>query len=120
MYIISVLESDAIIKAVTSGKVTLDDLNKTRLKIADICQTKRINRVLIDDRAVTSIPSFEDIFQFASSFFESGIPPFIRIAHVINGKKLSDNEFLETVAVNRGTNVKTFKDIDKAVDWLKS
>ena len=76
--------------------------------------------VLVDDRAVTAIPSFEDLYQFGSTFLDSGFPLYIKIAHVVNTISLSDHEFLETVAVNRGANVKTFQNIDTALEWLTS
>lgn len=120
MYTINILEKDGIVKASTTDDVTATDMNETRQTISRICKEQRLTKVLVDDRAVTSIPSFEDLYQFGSTFLDSGFPLFIRIAHVVNGETLSDNEFLETVAVNRGANVKTFQDIDAAIEWLNS
>ena len=50
--------------------------------------------------------------------FQSGLPANIKVARVVNPAILSDSEFLENVAVNRGINVKTFQDRELALKWL--
>lgn len=118
MYTLNVLPGRRIVEAVTSGEVTAADMNQARHRIAEICRNERITKVLVDDRNVTNMPSFEDLFQFGSTFLDSGFPLYIKIAHVINAASMSDNEFLETVAVNRGANLKTFQNMDNAMNWL--
>ena len=119
MYTLNILEDSGIVEAVTSGKVTATDMHHSRQKIAELCKKENITKVLVDDRFITSLPSFEDLFQFGSTFLQSGFPLYIKIAHVVNAEMMADNEFLETVAVNRGANVKTFQNIDEAMAWLK-
>jgi hypothetical protein len=99
--------------------VDANNMNKSRLKIGKICKEQNFTKVLVDDRSATSLPSFEDLFQFGSTFLDSGFPLYIKIAHVVNSDQLPDNEFLETVAVNRGANIKTFQNMDEAKAWLK-
>ncbi len=118
MYTFNVLEEHGIVEAVTAGEVTAADMHKARQNITEICKKEHITKVLVDDRKVTNMPSFEDLFQFGSTFLNSGFPLYIKVAHVINAASVSDNEFLETVAVNRGANIKTFQNMDNAMDWL--
>jgi hypothetical protein len=119
MYTLNILEDSGIVEAVTSGNLTATDMHTTRQKIAELCKTENLTKVLVDDRTITSLPSFEDLFQFGATFLESGFPLYIKIAHVVNSEMMADNEFLETVAVNRGANIKTFQNLDEAKAWLK-
>ncbi len=119
MYTISIL-NDEIVKASTVGDLKATEMNVARRKIANLCKEHQINKVLVDDREVTSCPSFEDLYQFGVTFFDNGLPFYIKIAHVVNGAILSENEFLETVAVNRGANVKTFQNMEEAIEWLNN
>lgn len=118
MYTINILNDERIVKACTVGALKAGDMNDARRKIAALCKEHHINKVLVDDRAVTSCPSFEDLYQFGATFLDNGLPFYIKIAHVVNSATLSDNEFLETVAVNRGANVKTFQNMEDALQWL--
>ena len=119
MHSINILEDRGIIEVVTTGDLMLAEMEQERSKAGKIAKETGILRILVDDRGVTSVPSSVELYQFGATFWQSDLPPNVVVAHVVSPDVITEMEFLENVAVNRGTLVKTFIDIDKAFEWLE-
>jgi len=115
---INILEDYGIVEIVSTGEWSLAEMEKERQHIARILKQKGFSKVLVDDRAVTAMPPFEEIYQFGAGFWGADLPPNIKVARIVKREMMANSKFLENVAVNRGTNVKTFEDMDTARQWL--
>jgi hypothetical protein len=93
-------ESDGLVKEVNAMKLDPD-------------QTK----ILIDHRdAIIKFKTME-IFNLPQSYRQSELSQRFRVALVFK-QISSDEQFYETVCVNRGYKISVFTDYDKAMNWL--
>jgi hypothetical protein len=99
------------------GNMTADEINRARENFAEKARSTGCNRLLADTREAIADISTQENFAFASSHREY-IPPQFKIAVVVHEKHRDEVEFAEDVAVNRGTNLRAFMDIDTALQWL--
>ena len=120
MHTISTLDEWGVIEVISRGDLDLAEMELERTKVGKMMQKNGFRKILVDDRAITSLPSSVELYQFGSTFWQSELPAKVIVAHVVHKDVLSEMEFLENVAVNRGTNVKTFTDYDDAFTWLKA
>ena len=87
--------------------------------IAQQCKERGFNKLLIEEDLGTNLP-FVDMYNFASQVPElgfRGIKVAVADRHI---EQFDDNVFGETVAVNRGSLVRVFRDSDEAEKWLLS
>ena len=87
--------------------------------IAQECKDRGFKRILIEEDLGTNL-EFVDMYNFASQVPEMGfrgIKVAVSDRHIDH---LEDNLFGETVAVNRGTLVRVFSDVNEAEKWLLS
>ena len=77
-----------------------------------------MDRILVISRATGRIPTLEG-YEVAGHSEEFGWSRDYKLALVdLNEESLQDNLFAETVAVNRGFNVKVFDNVKEAEIWL--
>ena len=81
------------------------------------CKEHNVDRILIDTREATSNTSVLDVWTLAKKLTSSGLRA--RIA-VVNSPKddFDRGAFLELCAVNRGYDLKAFRDFEAAFTWL--
>lgn len=84
------------------------------------CKKKGINKVLMNGLKVTGNISTFDRFNIAKIYAHSLLGGNIKFSMVANTDIINPNSFFETVATNRGINVKVFIDLEKAKKWLLS
>jgi len=120
MHTINALDEWGVLEVVSTGDLELAEMELERSEVGEMMQKNGFRKILVDDTAITSLPSSVELYQFGSTFWQSALPAKIIIAHVVHKDVLSEMEFLENVAVNRGTNIKTFTDHDEAFNWLKT
>ena len=118
MHTIDILEEWGIIEVVSRGDLLLYEMEEERRKVGELRKKDGYYKILVDDRAITSLPSSVELYQFGSTFWQRGIADII-VAHVVHDKAVTEMAFLEDVAVNRGTTIKTFTDYNQAINWLK-
>jgi hypothetical protein len=85
---------------------------------ADVCREKEINRVLAISKVTGQLPTIAayDIAEPPGSF---GWSQRFKFAYVdLNEESRNENVFSETVAINRGYNVKLFDNEQDAKEWL--
>jgi len=73
--------------------------------------------VLVDGSAVTSYPSTWPVFEFGER--AAGLLRGMKIAIVVTLEARHLSSFFETVALNRGANVKLCDTLEAALAWLK-
>jgi hypothetical protein len=84
-----------------------------------------LRKVLVDIRQVKGNPSTMDRYAFSVALAEkfnkacrAGADPRTRFGFVGNEPMVEKDRFGETVAVNRGLNLKVMEDMDEALQWL--
>jgi hypothetical protein len=107
-------------------KVTGDNTPQTVLKylteVHNACSTHKCSDVLIEENLEGPSLEISDIYAVISERSKNVHPVVDRIAYVdVNGDHDSSRmKFAETVAVNRGVNVRIFADVREAANWLTS
>lgn len=99
---------------------------ETADKILALCEKHQAHKVLMDVRGLNGTPTTLERFTMATVFtakylkarLTHRIPP-CRFSVIGNHPIVDHNRFEETVAVNRGLPVRTFTDLEKALDWLE-
>lgn len=104
---------------IMSDKMTLDDHKQVREQAAVLLKEQGWNRLLVDARQIDAKMSLTDDYQFTESH-RSNLPVTIHLAVIYRPEEIERFRFIETVAVNRGQNMKIFTDADEAVAWLTS
>ena len=95
-------------------------------KILTSCEQHKIPKILMDVRGLSGNPNALERFSMATIFTAKyfiarlghRIPP-CRFAVIGSHPIVDPNHFEETVAVNRGLPVKTFTDLEEAMEWLE-
>jgi len=103
---------------VVEGKDSLETTRAFWTEVYNISKRKGYFRVLVEEHLEGQLTPAE-MFEVCQELPElmRGIP--LRIAHVdVVSEHLVDNELGETVAHNRGMEVKVFDNLDNALDWL--
>jgi hypothetical protein len=96
-------------------------------QILETCKTYQPTKLLIDLRAVKGDMTMLDRFNLGvmatAKYFSgklTGKIPYCRYAIIGNAPLIDPDRFAETVAVNRGLNVRVFTDWKETIDWLES
>ncbi len=96
------------------GAGTIEDWLTSRKQVVQLHDEHGVEQLLVDVRKQESAPSTLDIFDFGSDW-----PPRIRTAILVGEKTREDQEFLETVAFNRGKQMRVFDKEADALNWLR-
>lgn len=111
--------------ALSGGAVDMAQAKELFKRILDSSVEHRVSRVLIDCRGVSTGISTTARFEFAGFMAEqqrrllaSSPSTASRIAFVGNPPLIDPERFGETVALNRGANVKVADNMDDALGWL--
>jgi hypothetical protein len=116
-YDIHVLDDEKIILVTHTGDVDMAELDRARKDAAELSEARRINRILVDNREVTSFFNMTEHFVFNASHAEI-LPGNIKIGIVFSEETFDYNKYVEDVAITSGTNLKVFLDERKAKEWL--
>lgn len=109
------------------GKFSLENAKRDFVEVVNVMQRTGLAKVLVDGRDVTGQPEVLERFFYGDFVagavvkmleqgFEGVIPQF---AYVLEEPMLDRGRLGETVARNRGMNVKVFDNVDEAVEWLR-
>jgi hypothetical protein len=108
-----------------SGEFSLAEAKRTFMEVLDSVERHRIDKVLFDGREISGNPEVMERFyygEFAANrvmeLVEHGFSRAPQFAYVLEEPVLDPQRFGETVAVNRGMFVKTFKVPADAFKWL--
>ena len=101
-----------------SGALDLERSLSILRKLAEECKNHNVDRILIDTREATSNASMMDVWTLAKKLTHSELRA-ARLAVVNRPKDDFDRgAFLELCAVNRGYELKAFRDFEAAFTWL--
>ena len=106
-----------VIEVDSYGVVTRDDISGSIEKIQQIQREQGVNRLLVDTTRQDQIPNSIDILEIFSNY-----PDDIQTVLLVEGEQATEEDvyLVETVAVNRGKNIKIYRDREKALEWLLS
>jgi hypothetical protein len=112
---------DGYLHATVTGDNTPADVAAYLGRIREICAKYGFSRVLIEENLVG--PPFDavEIYDVVSAASVGVVPAIQRVAFVDTNPEhdFANMQFAETVAVNRGVNVRVFRDVPSAVEWIR-
>ncbi len=114
-------ETDCI-EIIVDGELTFDDAKSIVEDAATTFEKHKCYKFLTDfSKTKLSVNTFE-LYSFAELISETvsaaGIPLHKVKRAVLTGPEIADYDFLETLSVNRGHNLRIFDSLDKAKSWL--
>jgi len=107
-----------------TGTFTLPEAKIIAVRILDACAEHNMTKILFDLRSLRGSPSILERFEFASylvSTFQNKLGErfgAMKMAAVAGAPFMDPHKFGETVAVNRGLNLKVTTDLAEACAWL--
>lgn len=115
-----------LVRGRIEGEFDIEDAKQTFLEILEQVEQHKASKVLIDNRAVGGEPKVIERFYYGEFVADAvnalrsrgwvGETP--QFAYVMVEPVLDPMRLGETVALNRGMNVKSFEDESEALDWL--
>lgn len=115
-----------VLHVAAGGPFSLSEAKRTFLDVLHVVEELRLGKVLFDGRQVTGSPAIIERFYYGEFvadevklMMERGWerePP--QFAYVLREPILDPLRLGETVAVNRGVNIKAFDNREEAVVWL--
>lgn len=115
-----------VLRVRVSGDFSLQEANDGVVRIFEAILERGIRKVLVDCRQVVGEPTTLERFVHATfavsqmdRFSGAGVSRGTRFAYVGNEPLIDRRHFGETVALNRGLNVKVSLSLERALDWLK-
>jgi len=114
-----------VLLVVATGKFALEQAKRTFSQMLQTSAAEKCKKVLFDGRRITGNPRAIERFyygEFAAqeviSSLQRGVSVAEQFAYVLTEPVLDPRRFGETVAVNRGLNIKAFDNLEEAVQWL--
>ena len=105
--------------AQVSGIRTLEAVQEATVEVFDSALANGLSRVLVDVRAFEGRLGVLDIYLLVTQLFQSLRGKGIKKAAIVDRPHSAMREwFLETVAVNRGFNLRMFSEVEEARQWL--
>lgn len=120
------LENETLL-AVATGEFSLEEAQRTFLELIEEVKQTEAHKVLFDGRTLIGNPIVVERFyygEFAANTVEHLVTdgwtgPAPQFAYILHEPLLDPLRLGETVAVNRGMNVKAFTNTKEAHQWLR-
>ena len=113
----TIVEKDYL-KLIVSGEQTHEDNRALVVKIIESCVEHKLGQVVVDIRGLRGQPGVISDYELATFSVEQGLSVIKKAALVYRQENYEFTSFFETVAINRGLNVKIFVEEDEAVAWI--
>lgn len=120
-YNLTIEKKGDVLWVTATGMRSLETVISMSKDIMAACAEQKVRRVLIDVRELKERMKMGEIYEISDKYF-----PKIRDRSVITHSAIVDlkefeheYKFFETVAMNRGFNLRLFSDPDEAVEWLR-
>lgn len=104
-----------------NGQFSLMDANGAFVEILEAVAQHKSKKTLVDCTGLNGLPSTTDRFihsEFAAKALRKCSLAGVRFGYIAIHPVLDDQKFGETVAVNRGVNVRTYDNIEDTLRWL--
>ena len=100
------------------GELTFETVTELTINVGEVAANHGFIRLLFDMRETTEKASDLDAFSLAANPEKRGLKRHYRRA-IIHKCRHASYALFENVSVNRGNIVKTFTDMDMALEWLQ-
>lgn len=119
-YELEIVERDGYVAAVLEGVRTPETLLAAAARTTAYCSERRIPRLLIDVRGMTGGLDTLETYDVAGHELpgHEDVRRVLRSAILDLPENIERIRFFETVAVNRGLNVRVFAAEEPAIEWL--
>ena len=119
-YELTIREKAGYLHFLVTGENSPETVRGYLSEIAKTCQERNCPTVLIEENLQGPGLGLLDIFQISSQGSNQAWPHVRRIAYVDANREHSaaDMKFAETVASNRGLNIRLFSNVQEAEQWL--
>jgi hypothetical protein len=121
-YQLSVVRKGGHLHASVRGSNTPETVLKYLAEVRETCLRERCGKVLIEEYLEGPGIDTLQIFEVVTEAGKNVVPGILRVAYVDTNPAhdAGKMKFAETVAVNRGVNVKVFADLREAAAWLEA
>ena len=117
-YRIDLEEHPAYLHAIASGEHTAANVARFLRDANEACRQRGYTAVLVEVNFTGTSLDFSSIYEVISESSLEGVK-LKRVAYVDASTRNPERmRFAETVAINRGVNVRLFRDVDEAKRWL--
>lgn len=119
-YELEIVEKSGYVVAVLKGVRTPETLLAAAARTTTFCSERQISHLLIDLKGMTGRLDTLETFDIAGHELprQKAVRRVLRSVILDHPENVERLRFFETVAINRGLNVKVFSDEDQAVEWL--
>lgn len=116
------IEEFSVVESIFEKTYENDDVKSSTLEAIKIAEEHGIDHYLLDCTSLVHGRSVIDIYSFGSLYVNLDIPRGSKQAVILstNEENQKNTRFYETVARNRGYNVRVFNDRYEALAWLTS
>jgi hypothetical protein len=118
---LQIIPKDGYLLAVVTGEYNLAEAKDHFMQILAACRERNVFKIVVDVREVVVPGSMTTMsrFEFAA-FLARNAGGTLHIAYVGSKAHVDPTRFGETVARNRGLNLKITTDMADAIAWLES
>jgi hypothetical protein len=121
-YEMRMIHEDDYLHVLVTGDNTPEDVAGYLDQIHQACAEQGFSKVLIEENLAGPQLRTGDVYDVVTAA-SAGVAPDVRYIAFVDtnaAHEFAEIKFAETVAVNRGVNVKVFRDVPSAVAWLRS
>ena len=111
-------ENGILFTKATGRDETIEDVLRYGQSVIEQAVLHQAKRILVDETELEYRLGTFDVYTSAKSLAEHA-PHVAKSAMVVTPAQVTDAKFFETVAVNRGLNVRMFTDMAEAKEWLE-
>jgi len=108
------------LRATVQGENSYENISRFLQELLEKCEEEQTSHLLIVDRMSGLQSSTVDVYELVSEYSAKGFYKLEKVAYCdLAGDPENDiGWFAETVALNQGVNIKLFRNLEKAEEWL--
>lgn len=114
---IKILKRDPYLHAAISGEFNLADFKKVYQQVIDSSVRLNQPRVIFDTRSMSGEISTMERYE-AAVWIAQNQKARVRMVFFVSLDQIYPDKFAETVAINRGVQLKVTTDMEEAMQWL--
>ena len=115
---LKVINTKDFIKTTVTGTLDFAASKQALLDILSLIKQPGEYDVLVNTREAESLLSIINLYELGEALASHPILRRSRICLLVPTKDIDKAGFFETVAVNRGVQIKAFADFEQAITWL--
>lgn len=117
---VKVISTKDFIKTTVTGKFDFAASKQVLVDILSLIKQPDEYDVLVDTREAESLLSITDLYKLGEALASQLILRRSRICLLVPMRDIDKVDFFETVAVNRGVQIRAFTDFEQVITWLVS